>query len=1013
MEKWNSYKLDGRTKEELEAEIKRLSESYVPEWKFDRENPDAGSVIAIIFAGQMAENIQYYNLSPGRFQQEFAKLLGMCPKPARPAFSIVVMKLDEGGDRGIDIRSGTGFQAETKDEGEPVIFRTFQDIHAVSANLVQILQVSGEKGKLIPLNKNFSQPPLLGKIQYLEDAERINTPFRVFDSSLPGITRNAVVLYHSFGMNTNGEILYLHMEGSYDKKGFAEALCKKEHYQFSYYAQGEICPVEEVWQEEECVCLKKHRRDQKIEAYGAEYNVLIIERLTPLKENISIKKLEFFPEKGCKGPDFICSDQQELPHNHTPVFGQELSLYQNCYLGQEQIFEKKGASITISFCLSFREKIFLAGIPEEVEVLPVIKRRKRKLHQESRARVMVQEMTLCYYNGTGWKNLPCDTDISELFAREENAGEWSISFRCPKDWKPVTAGAYQQHCLRLQIVRSDDCYYRPASHLYPVLSELKFSYEYTDCGLVPDRVEQRCGMKCCDITQQIEKKLPATVFKKSFWKEDALLLGLDKVPGQGPVSIYFQLENHVAFSGFPLTFSYSTRQGFSLLKVVDGTQGFQKSGIIMFLPAGNMQTMEIAGRECFWIKIARAQAAGLPEYAPLIHQIYLNGIQVQNVRESEEEEYYIDHAEPNMSFALPGNNILSAEVWVNEVNRLSEYQMEQMRSAMPEEVQAEYDVSGNIAAFYVKWQETETFDDTNSKDRHYQIDRLRNRIRFGDGVGQRIPEVTQDTAFKVKLYTCQGDRGNVEAGTIQNPLAGHMFLKEVWNPLAAAGGSSQEEESHMYQRAGNWFAGGERLVSEQDFERAVLEFSEQVDKVRCIAGTENRNLKDRQKIRIILLMKEFEQGSMAFYKIQGLLKEELLSRCEIGCSQGEIEILEPIYVKISMDIWIELNHMEEMMKVQEEIKERVFRFFHPLSGSQGAGWEIGQLPSENQIQMMLNTIHTQANIVNHSAVFTYTDHAGKHETGILAGETIPMAVCMNGEHRVHVIPRRRRERNDL
>ena len=35
--------------EEIENRIEKLRQSYAPEWKFDRNNPDAGSVIAQIF----------------------------------------------------------------------------------------------------------------------------------------------------------------------------------------------------------------------------------------------------------------------------------------------------------------------------------------------------------------------------------------------------------------------------------------------------------------------------------------------------------------------------------------------------------------------------------------------------------------------------------------------------------------------------------------------------------------------------------------------------------------------------------------------------------------------------------------------------------------------------------------------------------------------------------------------------------------------------------------------------
>ena len=46
--------------EDIENRIEELRKSYAPEWKFDRKNPDAGSVIAQIFARQIEENKKNY-----------------------------------------------------------------------------------------------------------------------------------------------------------------------------------------------------------------------------------------------------------------------------------------------------------------------------------------------------------------------------------------------------------------------------------------------------------------------------------------------------------------------------------------------------------------------------------------------------------------------------------------------------------------------------------------------------------------------------------------------------------------------------------------------------------------------------------------------------------------------------------------------------------------------------------------------------------------------------------------
>ena len=54
----NEWKIDERTAKEIEERIEELAASYTPEWHFDREHPDIGSVIGKIFAHQMEGSIR-------------------------------------------------------------------------------------------------------------------------------------------------------------------------------------------------------------------------------------------------------------------------------------------------------------------------------------------------------------------------------------------------------------------------------------------------------------------------------------------------------------------------------------------------------------------------------------------------------------------------------------------------------------------------------------------------------------------------------------------------------------------------------------------------------------------------------------------------------------------------------------------------------------------------------------------------------------------------------------------
>ena len=47
---------EGNT-EDIRRRIRHLAESYTPEWKFEENDPDIGSVIAMIYTEQMEDNV--------------------------------------------------------------------------------------------------------------------------------------------------------------------------------------------------------------------------------------------------------------------------------------------------------------------------------------------------------------------------------------------------------------------------------------------------------------------------------------------------------------------------------------------------------------------------------------------------------------------------------------------------------------------------------------------------------------------------------------------------------------------------------------------------------------------------------------------------------------------------------------------------------------------------------------------------------------------------------------------
>ena len=83
--KQESYTVDGRTINDIEKQIAELAKSYTPEWNFDVNQPDIGSVLALLFAGQLQGNITRFNQILEQYHTEFVNLLDISLRPPHPA----------------------------------------------------------------------------------------------------------------------------------------------------------------------------------------------------------------------------------------------------------------------------------------------------------------------------------------------------------------------------------------------------------------------------------------------------------------------------------------------------------------------------------------------------------------------------------------------------------------------------------------------------------------------------------------------------------------------------------------------------------------------------------------------------------------------------------------------------------------------------------------------------------------------------------------------------------------
>ncbi len=1018
-------KIDKREASDIENRIEELSKSYTPEWNFDKEGNEPGSVIAKLFAVQMKENIDLFNNMPKRYHSEFINMLDISLKPMKASQSLVNFSIIENTVPGTTVRKGTTLTSEAvDDEGNPVLFETDREVYVTVSRITDSFMTDREDGSIVPLLGDFTPVSILeGYRDVIPEEEEGETgeeeeiteevqnqyvrttirPFVLF-SETGNISRSILILYHETVFDISGEPIYIRISGNEELNKRIE----KGEFVFKYYDGKDFTPFDrvELTFDNETFKLIKDKDLRKVTDGNREYGVVILESLETLTESLEIKKITLSSEGSPRSPEYLSDGTRDLDISGAAPFSETLSLYNEFYIGEDLYFSKKGAKITIDFHMEFRERGHYLTKQEEEESLKIVKKKPKVNLADIPAHSYADEVILEYYNGTGWKKLKCDPDITGLFTRDK-AEDVTITFTCPQDMEPAETGANMGRAVRMRLLRADNCYLRPCIHHYPYLSGIKIAFTYGDRIMEANRVLRISGTEKSDITAYSRAGSLFTVFSGGNYNEDALYLGFDRRIMGGPVSLYFELEDITNQNALNCIYEYSTIRGFKRMRVVDHTGDFSHSGTVMFYPPSDMKEAVLEGRSRFWIKIRRKDLQKESErrmFLPHISRIMLNVVPVSNIETGDEENFYLNEVGPNLHFPLKGRNILDAEVWVNEKGYISREEADKMIATHPDLVRAEYDLLGGFSAFYVRWKETDSF--LNVTDRRvFMIDRSSNEIIFSDGVKADIPRVMDDIAFKVKLRKSSGIYGNVREGAINETGGTELYIDSVYNPVRSYGGSDMETVPEALKRGANLLYGRHRLVTVNDYLFEMQHFSDSIDKVSCVPGEKIEGDGTDADISFVLLMKDFKDGAFSFHKVASELKEELLKTSSLTVSPDRIHIVEPLFVDVSVSVWAETENIEDSFEITSRIEEILNEYLDPVSNDNHPGWDIGVVPKKTQILMKLGSLKSHALIRKTAMVAHYADKDGEHETDISDLKVTPFMAVRPGKHTVHIVHR--------
>ena len=943
----------------LLEKMQALAQSYVPEWKFSIDNPDPGSVVALLCCDMLEESrsrfdrvlhkhkIQYMNLFD-RFKEE----------PVEAARTYVRFNPVTGVDAPIPVPKGTRLLAENEDV-EHIVFETTHSMTVTSAQLASVMAANSQKDCIVKLMEKDENPE--------------HACFRAFDLTRPNCSEHILLLGWDDALQYRQDLdLYLHITGVSDAAAAeaAQTLGSDKVQLAMREPQGNV-PFDEVEVQGSTLHLVKYDyTPQRTPLNGKDRFVLEIAakqlcdvQLTGL--TLTFSGQDIAPEK------VLCAGVQQNPEHFLP-FGKPMEIYAECGIECQQLFSRPGASARMSFSLGFETLEQLLPEYETETKFRLIMRQPRPMPKPVIMDVNADYVLIEYLSTSGWKRMIQEENVALLFnGMAQN--QLHVKFTVPDDMVSAedNPGEYR---MRMRLMQAENLYRLPVVQHCPVIDHLRFAYTYADSPLHPDCALIRNNFREEDLTQRLRDCRTANLFYTQESPRTAMYLGFDKPFTGSPVSLYFEIENN---EDYPVDFlvEYAGPDGFVPLKVVDQTTGFLYSGsLLMMIPKDICKTKRF-GQELYWIRLVRRDTPDPDAGLPLVKGIYTNLAQVENHR-TMVETFYVDDIDAAVDIQLTQRELIHAQVYVNEAGRP--------------------DAEEN----WVKWEKS-----TGSMDqgRSYEIDLAAGQIRFRKNIFSVYPIRDDGPAIKVEYQSYQGAQANVPAGAIHTMSESLRFINSATNPIAAYGGYDSYNESTAAKIISNMMRTRGRAVTERDYFDLISQVTYGVRRIKCQNGIDQYGRAQPDAITIAILIDEYEKGSHIFSTVKDQIRKKLMESSSILPMGKTLILSQPYFVRMSMRIWLECDCADQAYELQKDTETLIRQFIDPLHGGfEGTGWEIGTLPTVQQILAYLK-IRLPAAAVTRTALtasFGRSEHAVNDE--IYQSIHNPFAMAVNGDHVVYV-----------
>ena len=141
--------MEKMSKKDIIDYMRKCAKQYVPEWRYDKNQPDAGTALVSIFADMMYDNFKKFNLSVAGDLFSFFDGINAKLLPASPAEGFVVFGMPEGLLSEAEVPVGTRLLAEG--EEEQLVFETQEEVLVCPLDIQKIFLAAPKEDAIYEL----------------------------------------------------------------------------------------------------------------------------------------------------------------------------------------------------------------------------------------------------------------------------------------------------------------------------------------------------------------------------------------------------------------------------------------------------------------------------------------------------------------------------------------------------------------------------------------------------------------------------------------------------------------------------------------------------------------------------------------------------------------------------------------------------------------------------------------------------------------------------------------------